>query len=89
MKEITVVTECPVCDGPITPGQIKSWYGIITAGDGLLIGGIRMHVSSRFETQKNARDWAEMCAQENEEAGRDVDTVSVMPSIKKHEISEL
>lgn len=51
----------------------KSYYVRIRARTGLLLGGVRSTESSRFESRRDACDWAWQARNANREAGRDID----------------
>lgn len=65
---------------------IRSFYGVIAAGKGVLLGGVKVHTSSRFSTFENALKWMTVSVEANLEAGRDILQAEVAPSILKPEI---
>ena len=48
---------------------MPSYYATVTARVGMLLGGVRVHRSSRFETAAMARDWLEVVIAGNNDAG--------------------
>jgi hypothetical protein len=52
-------------------------YRAIVTGKGILIGGVKRHASSWFNTKKKADDWAWAIATGNQTAGRTVAFVSI------------
>jgi hypothetical protein len=52
-------------------------YRGIVVGKGLLIGGVRRHASSWFDTKKEADDWAWAISAGNEQSGRPVEFVTI------------
>jgi len=57
-----------------------SFFAVVRAGTGVLLGGVREHKSSRFARERDADSWAETVSRTNEEAGRDVRSISIVPS---------
>jgi hypothetical protein len=55
----------------------KQKYRGIVVGKGLLIGGVRRHASSWFDTKKEADDWAWAISAGNEQSGRPVEFVTI------------
>ena len=71
---------------------MKSYFAKITAmGSEPLLGGVRVHVSSRFETRKMADEFGEQSIKANGEAGRlavySVETSEFKPEIYEREIA--
>lgn len=52
-------------------------YRGVVVGEGLLIGGTKRHVSSWFDTKKEADDWAWAVSEGNETAKRPISTVTI------------
>jgi hypothetical protein len=52
---------------------MRAYKARIRAMSGLLLGGVKEHVSSPFETREQAEAWLAVVIQGNREAGRDVD----------------
>ena len=46
------------------------FVAFLRAKEGLLIGGTRYHISTRFDTQQEAQDWLDVIVKSNEIAGR-------------------
>jgi len=67
--------------------KTKSFRGSVTAGKGLLLGGVKVVMSSRFETIQQARDWIEVTVKANQQAGRDIFYVGIEPSGLEPEIT--
>jgi hypothetical protein len=66
-----------------------SWRVRVHArGRGLLLGGVRVHESSRFATRGMAARWAEVVRLANEDAGCEVGYVEVSPSSLPPELLE-
>lgn len=54
-----------------TPGNGGSWYGWVQAAAGvILLGGTSRHVSARFETREQVREWLQTILDTNCAAGR-------------------
>lgn len=66
--------------------KVRSYFGLFKAGDGVLLGGVKSHESSRFESESDANSWLEVCVKANLEAGRDVAFKTVMASERMPEI---
>lgn len=47
-----------------------SWVGIATATEGVLLGGVKRAVSSRFATEEAAKRWLSVVMKANAECGR-------------------
>lgn len=65
---------------------VKSWYGVLVAGDGFLLGGVKRQACSRFEDEADARAWVEVACEINASAGRQVAAAFVRPSTRRPEI---
>ncbi len=48
------------------------YYGEITAGKGLLLGGVKKHTSIGFQTKQEAENWLYQAKQANQDAQRDM-----------------
>jgi hypothetical protein len=69
--------------------KTKSYYGVIEAADRcMLLGGVKVHRSSRFKTRKSAKTWMENSVQVNKDAGRYVGAWTVVESDQPPEIEE-
>ena len=67
----------------------KSYYGVIEAADRcMLLGGVKVHQSSRFKTRESAKCWVENSVQVNKDAGRYVGAYTVVESDLDPEIEE-
>lgn len=64
----------------------RSYFGLVTAGNGFLLGGVKVHTSCFFRRNIDAIHWAETVARENRRAGRDVASVETYPSTEPYEI---
>ena len=70
----------------MTDKPIKSYCGVVVARhDNLLIGGVKRHVSSRFQTYEQAQSWTETIMASNRVAVRGCDG-TIEPSTHTHEI---
>jgi hypothetical protein len=69
--------------------KTRSYYAYIQACQGsLLLGGVKEHRSSRFETQQMASDWIYASLQANCQAGRNVAAWGTVASIQPPEVTE-
>ena len=57
---------------------MSRFYGEVKAEKGLLLGGTKRHISSYFDTRKEATRWTEVIVQGNQEAGRKVGKTTVI-----------
>ena len=48
----------------------RSYFGVVYAETGVLLGGLCAHESSKFETEGMAADWLSTVLDTNREAGR-------------------
>ena len=55
-----------------------SYVGVAEAGEGLLLGGVKVHRSAHFETQAMAESWLSAVKRGNKEADRDVAALRVV-----------
>lgn len=66
-----------------------SFIAKVRAKTGFLIGGVTEHRSSRFESRRDAFDWAWLVRDTNRAAGRDVDPeITIISSQLLAEISK-
>jgi hypothetical protein len=49
-----------------------SYVGVVKAGEGLLLGGVKVAKSVRFEDKRDALDWVDTTESVNRKANRDV-----------------
>ena len=69
--------------------DIRSYYGVVLApSDGLLLGGVRRHISSRFRTAEAAEAWTGAVISGNVGAGRTIESFRVAPSQLEPQIDE-
>jgi len=67
--------------------EVKSWRAIIVAAQGhYLLGGKKVHESSRFEKKHHAEAFAEAVSRTNRANGRMVARADVKPSALEPEI---
>lgn len=67
---------------------MSSYFAAVTAKpDSLLLGGVKIHVSSRFSTRDMAALWASIVVEQNEKSGRGVERYLIYTSNRKPEIS--
>lgn len=52
-------------------------YRAIVVGDGILIGGMRRHVSSWFDNRADVNAWAQAIKEGNVDSGRKVASVTI------------
>lgn len=52
--------------------ESRKWRGVVGAGNGLLLGGVKIHNSIWFASKKDAKDWTYSIVKGNQEAKRDV-----------------
>ena len=64
----------------------QSYYGVVRAGKGFLLGGVKEHRSVRFPYKKDAEDWVDTVKKVNLASGRDVCSTAVVGSSKPHEL---
>jgi hypothetical protein len=57
-----------------------SYIGIVKAEKSVLVGGVTVHKSSRFTTEKDASRWCESCIKVNRDARRYPDGGCVIES---------
>ena len=55
----------------------ERYRGVVKAGKGVLIGGVKEHVSIWFNTKKDAERWLEVIKEGNEDADRDVASATI------------
>lgn len=48
------------------------YVAYLRASTGVLIGGVKYHISTRFETQEQAQDWLDVIYASNKLAGRNI-----------------
>jgi hypothetical protein len=65
---------------------VKSFRGHVSAEVGLLLGGVKLHSSSRFGSFKDAVRWTEVVIEENKKAGRFPVFGGISPSTLEPEI---
>jgi hypothetical protein len=63
-----------------------SWIGVLHAKSGTLLGGVRVHDSSRFSSKEDAQAWLDQAVRANKEAGRDVGHAGIVSSNRPPEI---
>ena len=64
----------------------NSYYGVVTAGKGVLLGGVKKHSSVRFDNKTSAEEWVDTVKHVNLNAGRDVCSTAVVGSCQSPEI---
>jgi hypothetical protein len=63
--------------------------GVVLAKSGLLLGGVKRHVSARFASKGDAHQWALTVKLQNTAAGRDVFAIEVLGSNLSPEIHSI
>lgn len=67
---------------------LGSFIGTLKAGKGTLLGGVKVHRSSRFKTRASAQSWLKQAVKGNRDAGRDVASSGVETSTLAPQIDE-
>lgn len=66
----------------------RSYIAVVVASPGnLLVGGVKEHRSSRFETREQAEAFLKVILEGNAKAMRNVDHAAIIPSKRAPEIT--
>jgi hypothetical protein len=67
----------------------KYFIGVVKAGEGLLLGGVKVAKSVRFEDKQDALNWVKFTEGTNRKANRNVRSVEVETSGYSYEVKKL
>lgn len=58
----------------------EGYVGILEAASGVLLGGVKRHVSTAFDNREDAQAWLDQAVETNEGAGRKIKNAHVSPA---------
>jgi hypothetical protein len=67
----------------------KYFIGVVKAGEGLLLGGVKVAKSVRFEDKQDALNWVKFTEGTNRKANRNVRSAEVETSGYSYEVKKL
>lgn len=57
----------------VAKSLVAGYQGVAVAESGVLLGGVKVHKSSPFDSKRDAEKWLDVVIETNKEAGRKID----------------